>query len=77
MADRQMSQGQVTTVGELKFAASCEYPVQRASQAVQWGRICLPKQEICTVLAQRQKYRSTEQNRKPRDKATHIWTPYL
>ena len=29
------------------------------------------------VLAQRQKYRSMEQNRKPRDKPTHIWTPYL
>ena len=29
------------------------------------------------VLAQRQKYRSIEQNRKPRDKSTHIWTPYL
>ena len=29
------------------------------------------------VLAQRQKYRSVEQNRKPRDKSTHIWTPYL
>ena len=29
------------------------------------------------VLAQRQKYRSMEQNRKPRDKFTHIWTPYL
>ena len=28
-------------------------------------------------LAQRQKYRSMEQNRKPRDKSTHIWTPYL
>ena len=27
--------------------------------------------------AQRQKYRSMEQNRKPRDKATHIWMPYL
>ena len=24
-----------------------------------------------------QKYRSMEQNRKPRDKATHLWTPYL
>ena len=22
-------------------------------------------------------YRSTEQNRKPRDKSTHLWTPYL
>ena len=29
------------------------------------------------VLAQRHKYRSMEQNRKPRDKSTHIWTPYL
>ena len=28
-------------------------------------------------LAQRQKYRSMEQNRKPRDKSTHIWTLYL
>ena len=26
------------------------------------------------ILAQRQKYRSMEQNRKPRDKSTHIWT---
>ena len=29
------------------------------------------------VLAQRQTYRSMEQNRKPSDKSTHIWTPYL
>ena len=29
------------------------------------------------ALAQRQKYRSMEQNRKPRDKSTHIWTPCL
>ena len=29
------------------------------------------------VLAQRQKHRSMEQNRKPRDKATHLWTPHL
>ena len=29
------------------------------------------------VQQQRQKYRSMEQNRKPRDKSTHIWTPYL
>ena len=27
------------------------------------------------VLAQRQKYRSMEKNRKPRDKSTHLWTP--
>ena len=29
------------------------------------------------VLAQRQKYRSMEQNRKPRDKSMHLWTPDL
>ena len=29
------------------------------------------------VLAQRQKYKSMEQNRKPRDKSTYLWTPYL
>jgi len=29
------------------------------------------------VLAQRQKYRSMEQNRKPRDKSMHLRTPYL
>ena len=29
------------------------------------------------VLAQRQNYWSMEQNRKPRDKSMHIWTPYL
>jgi len=29
------------------------------------------------VLAKRQKYRPMEQNRKPRDQSTHLWTPYL
>ena len=29
------------------------------------------------VLAQTQKYRSMEQNRKPKDKSTHLWMPYL
>ena len=29
------------------------------------------------VLAQRQKHRSMEQARKPRDKSMHLWTPYL
>ena len=29
------------------------------------------------VLAQRQKYISMEQNRKPRDKSMHLWTPCL
>ena len=27
--------------------------------------------------AERQKYRSVEQNRKPRDKSTHLWKSYL
>ena len=30
-----------------------------------------------TVLAQKQKYRSMEQHRKPRDKPTHIWSTNL
>ena len=29
------------------------------------------------VLAKRQKYRSMEQNRKPRDKFMHLWASYL
>ena len=29
------------------------------------------------VLAQKQKYRSMEQDRKPKDKPTHLWSPYL
>ena len=28
-------------------------------------------------LAQKQKYRSMEQDRKPRDKPTHLWSPNL
>ena len=29
------------------------------------------------ILAQKQKYRSMEQDRKPRDKPMHIWSPYF
>ena len=29
------------------------------------------------VVAQTQKHRSMEQDRKPRDKPTHTWSPYL
>ena len=29
------------------------------------------------ALTQRQKYKSMEQNRKPRDKSMYLWTPYL
>ena len=47
--------------------------------------INLPDFRLTTMLqssrqdgtGQRQKYRSMEQNRKPRDKSTHLWTPYL
>ena len=35
------------------------------------------KATVIKTVAQRQKYRSMEQNRKPRDKSTHLWTPYL
>ena len=41
-----------------------------------WLQALLQSQDSM-VLAQRQKYRSMEQNRKPRDKSTHLWTPYL
>ena len=33
--------------------------------------------QVSMVLAQRQKYRSMEQNRKPGDQPMHLWTPYL
>ena len=29
------------------------------------------------VLAQKQKYRTTEQDRKPRNKSMHLWVPYF
>ena len=32
---------------------------------------------VALVLAQRHKYRKMEQNRKPRDKSTNLWSPYL
>ena len=36
-----------------------------------------PQHQDSMVLTQRQKYRSMEQNRNPRDKSTYLWTPYL
>ena len=44
------------------------------------GRITFPdfrlhSHQESMVLAQRQKHRSMEQNRKPRDKSMHLWTP--
>ena len=41
------------------------------------GSTTKPHYQDSMVLAQRQKYRSMEQNRKPRDKSTHLWTPYV
>ena len=46
------------------------------------GGINLPDFRLCykttvMVLVQRQRYRSVEQNRKPRDESMHLWTPYL
>ena len=35
------------------------------------------KHQDSMVLAQRQKYKSMEQNRKPRDKSMQLGTPYL
>ena len=37
----------------------------------------LHRHQDSMVLAQRQKYRSMEQNIKPRNKSTNLWTPYL
>jgi len=31
----------------------------------------------CMVLAQNQKYRPMEQDRKPRNKRMHLWVPYF
>ena len=42
-----------------------------------WALLQNHSHQDSMVLAQRQTYRSMEQNRKPRDKSTHIWTPYL
>ena len=36
-----------------------------------------PRHQDSTVLAQRQKYRPMEQDRKPRNKPTHLWLPYF
>ena len=38
---------------------------------------CLTSGSTTKLQLQRQKYRSIEENKKPRDKSTHLWTPYL
>ena len=44
-----------------------------------WLQAILPSYSYqgSMVMTQRQKYRSMEQNRKPKDKSTHLWTAYL
>ena len=43
-----------------------------------WLQIILQSySQDSTVLANKQKYRSVEQAKKPRDKPTHLWTPYI
>ena len=44
-----------------------------------WLQIILPSysHQDSMVLAQKQKYRSMEEDRKPRDKPMHLWAPYL
>ena len=42
-----------------------------------WTVFLLLSHQDSMVLAQRQKYRSMEQSRKPRDKSINLWTPYL
>ena len=49
-------------------------PSMGFSRQEYWSGVPLPS---TMVLAQTQKYRSLEQNRKPRDKCTHLWTPCL
>ena len=41
------------------------------------GSTTKPQSSDSMVLEQRQKYRSMEPTRKPRDKSTHLWTPCL
>ena len=52
------------------------------ARVLEWGAIAFSVLQSYShqdrmVLAQRQKYRSMEQNKKPRDKSAHLSTPYL
>ena len=50
---------------------------QATVQGVAKNQTYIYSHQDSMVLAQREKYRSMEQNRKPRDKFTHLWTSYL
>ena len=52
-------------------------PEDIVAEVTPWKKLQSHSHQDSMVLAQRQTYRSMEQNRKPRDKSTHIWTPYL
>ena len=41
------------------------------------GKILYYLELSIKAMSQRQKHRSMKQNRKPRDKSMHLWTPYL
>ena len=44
-----------------------------------WLQIILQSysHQASRVLAQKQKYRSMEQDRRPKNKTTHLWVPYF
>ena len=63
----------------LNSQSSLEIEEWSWSNQPSWFQIILQSysHQDSMVLAQRQKYRSMEQNRNTRDKSTHLWTPYL
>ena len=67
-----MSDGMVLGAGAFERCSVCKSGVLMNGMSALWNRL-----QDSMVLAQRQKYRSMEQNRKPRDKSIHLWTPYL
>ena len=72
---------------QLKWLSSSSSSSQRNLEKEEWNWRNQPvwlqallqsySHQDSMVLAQKQKYRSVEQNRKPRDKSMHLWTPYL
>ena len=52
-------------------------PSMGFSRQEYWSGVPFPSPQDSMVLAQRQKYRSMEQSRNPRDKSTYLWKPYL
>ena len=69
----------ISESGELIFFKCTYYPKPSIDAGSAWLQTILQSysHQDSMVLAQRQKYRSMEQNRKPREKSTHLWTPYF